>query len=115
MSSSSAWNKSDSLSALEHSVDWIDRKVVVVINDTQAKRHHELPLDLLGFECIARSAAGYLSEEFFAQEMTRVRAFLGKIAELGQSPDGQIALFIDGRIQTISLDEDVIQVSGGSN
>lgn len=115
VSSSNAWNKRDFPSALEHSVDWIDRKIVVMINDTQANRLYELPLDLLDFECIARSAAGYLSEEFFAQEMTRIRAFLGKIAELGQSPDGQISLFIDGRIQTISLDEDVIQVSGGGN
>ncbi len=115
VSSSNAWNIGHSQCALEHSVDWIDRKIVVVFNDPQAVRCHELPLDLLAFECIARSAAGYLSEDFFAQEMTRIRAFLGKIAEMGQSHDGQISLFIDGRIQTISLDEDVIQVSGGGN
>lgn len=115
LSSSTAWNKSDSLCALENSVDWIDRKIVVAINDVQADKRHELELDLLAFECVARSANGFISERFFAQEMIRIRAFLGKIAEKGASSDGQISLFIEGSIQTISLDEDVIQVSGGGN
>jgi len=113
VSSGTAWNCDQKLWPLPESVDWIDRSIVVIIED-QNNCHRELSLDLLAFECVLRSASGYISEDFYAQEMRRIRIFLGKIAESGRSSDGQISLFIDGRVHTVSLDEGVIQVGGGN-
>lgn len=114
LSSGASWSLEGNDWSLPDSVDWIDRTVVVRIED-QASSICELALDLLSFECVARAASGYISEDFYAQEMRRIRTFLGKLAEFGRSSDGQISLFLNGRVHTVSLDEGVIQVGGGGN
>lgn len=96
---------------LPNSVDWIDRSVILRV-DERLGVFRDLPLDLLSFECVARAASGYVSEEFYANEMRRVRTFLGQLAESVDSDIGQIAVFVNGQIQHVSLDQGVIQVGG---
>ncbi len=97
---------------LPSSVDWIDRAVVLRI-DERLGQCHDLSLDLMSFECVARAASGYVSEDFYANEIRRVRTFLGQLAETGRAQNAQISVFMQGRLQNVSLDMDVIQVSGG--
>jgi hypothetical protein len=72
----------------------------------------DLPLDLLSFECVARAASGYVSEDFYANEIRRIRMFLGQLAERAREESAQITIFMRGQLQNVSLDEDVIQVGG---
>jgi hypothetical protein len=97
---------------LSSSVDWIDRQIVLRVEDSE-KGASDLQLDLLSFECLARAAKGYLADDFYAHELRRIRTFLGRLAEGGRSEYGQISLFMKGRSYTVSIDSGVIQVGGG--
>ena len=96
---------------LPRSVDWIDRSVVlrIIENNSPPK---DIQLDLLSFECIARAASGYVSEEFYANEIRRLRTFLGQLAEESAESAAQITVFMRGQLQNVSLDQGVIQVGG---
>jgi hypothetical protein len=96
---------------LPRSVDWIDRSVVLRIAERN-KPPKDIQLDLLSFECIARAASGYVSEDFYANEIRRVRTFLGQLAEEGTEDVAQISVFMKGQLQNVSLDQGVIQVGG---
>ena len=96
---------------LPRSVDWIDRTVILQV-DEKLGDLRDLPLDLLSFESIARAASGYVSEEFYANEIRRVRTFVGQLAEGGRDDAGQITIFMRGQLQNVSLDQGVIQVGG---
>lgn len=108
-----AWNADDAVWTLASSVDWIDRTVVLRI-DERGMAASDIALDLLSFECIARSASGYVSEDFYAHQIRRLRTFLGRLAERGRADDGQISLFMNGKVQSVSIDLGVIQVGGGN-
>ena len=96
---------------MPRSVDWIDRSVILRI-DERLGSLKDLPLDLLSFECIGRAASGYVSEDFYANEIRRVRTFLGQLAESATEESTQIKIFMHGQLQNISLDQGVIQVGG---
>lgn len=106
------WAEAGSQWRLTDSVDWIDRAVVIRIEEDGATPE-DLALDMLSFECITRMASGYISEDFYSHEVRRLRTFLGRLAERGRAA-GQISLFMNGAIQSVSLDEGVIQVGGGN-
>ena len=107
-----AWSEGSSTRwFLPRSVDWIDRSVVLRIAERN-KTPRDLQLDLLSFECIARAASGYVSEDFYANEIRRVRTFLGQLAEEGSEDIAQITVFMRGQLQNVSLDQGVIQVGG---
>lgn len=107
-----AWtSESDIRWFLPRSVDWIDRSVVLRIAERN-KSPKDIPLDLLSFECIARAASGYVSEDFYANEIRRVRTFLGQLAEETTEEAAQITVFMRGQLQNVSLDQGVIQVGG---
>lgn len=108
-----AWDTRDSPWRLSSTVDWTDRTIVIRIGG-QSDDSAEISLDLMAFECVVRSGSGFISEGFYAHEMRRIRAFLGKLAEKGRSNDGQISLFMNGKVHSVSLDMGVIQVSGGN-
>lgn len=108
-----AWKNDGGSWGLTSSVDWLDRSVVIRISDRLGE-NLDISLDMMAFECVARSASGFISEGFYSSEMKRVRAFLGKLAERGRSHNGQISLFMNGKVNTVSLDQGVIQVSGGA-
>lgn len=112
LSATDAWNpKSEKKWFLPRSVDWIDRSVVLRIAEKN-KVPRDLQLDLLAFECIARAASGYVSEDFYANEIRRIRTFLGQLAEEGSDEIEQITVFMRGQLQNVSLDHGVIQVGG---
>lgn len=92
------------------SVDWIDRTVVVRV--VEAGSYTDIALDLLAYECVSRAAAGYVPEDFYAREIRRIRAFLGRLAMRGRSDGGEIALYMKGRMHNVSIDMQVIQVGG---
>lgn len=94
---------------IENSVDWIDRVVVIRVSDG-AGSHSDLQLDLLGFECVARSGSGHVPEDFYAHEIRRIRSFLGRLAMRTGDKTGEIALFMNGQFLSVSIDSGIIQV-----
>lgn len=106
-----AWSIEDHSWSVCDSVDWIDRTVVIRVLE-RGGQYVDIGLDLLSFECVTRSASGYVSEDFYAQEIRRIRAFLGRLAAQGSSADSQIQLFMDGKVQSVTIDMGVIQVGG---
>lgn len=106
-----AWQTREGNWKLNDSVDWIDRTVVVRVQES-GEQYTDIALDLLSFECVARSAAGYVPEDFYSHEIRRVRAFLGRLAARGRNDGEEISLFMKGRVQNVSIDMDVIQVGG---
>lgn len=94
---------------IEHSVDWIDRAVVIRVSDG-ARSHADLQLDLLGFECVARSGSGHVPEDFYAHEIRRIRSFLGRLAMRTVDRSSEIALFMGGAFHGVSIDSGIIQV-----
>ena len=96
-----------------NAVDWIDRHVClrVTLKDGCQK---DFPLDLMMFDCISRASGGYIAESFYAHDIRKILNFLGRIAEGDDQGDGDISLFINGEIRSVSIDDDVIQVGGTS-
>ena len=94
---------------VKNSVDWIDRVIVVRVDEGEGE-HSNVQLDLLSFEAILRSGTGHVSEDFYALEIRRIRAFLGRLAAKGRSASGEIVLFRSGIFQAISIDTGMIQV-----
>jgi hypothetical protein len=107
-----AWPSGDKVWSVCDSVDWIDRTVVVRVVERDGETTTDLGLDLLSFECVTRSASGYVSEDFYANEIRRIRVFLGRLTSQGKTDSSDITLFMDGKIQSISIDMGVIQVGG---
>jgi hypothetical protein len=113
LSEKNAWSNQETKWLLADSVDWLDRRIVIRIDD-RSEEPLNIALDLMAFECVIRSASGFISEGFYAHEMKRIRAFLGKLAERGRTDSAQISLFMNGKVSSVSLDMGVIQVSGGA-
>ena len=78
-----AWPVEETEWSVCKSVDWIDRTVVLRVKD-QDGSHTDLRLDLLSFECVTKSASGYVSADFYANEIRRIRTFLGRLASQGR-------------------------------
>jgi hypothetical protein len=111
---SEKWGHSDEIRHhVKGSVDWIDRHVVLRINDLLGKSH-DLLLDLMTFDCILRAAAGHVPTKFYEHDIRRVASFLGRIAQCTHESSDQINLIRDGRSQTISIDGSTIQVGVGA-
>jgi hypothetical protein len=107
-----AWSeRSKSNFLMPNSVDWLDRTVILKITESDGVIN-SLPLDLLTFECITRAANGYVSESFYANEIRRIRTFLGQLAEHSREDQMQITIFTRDQLQNVSLDMNVIQVGG---
>lgn len=103
-----AWNQKSSWE-VKNSVDWIDRVIVVRVDEGE-DGFSNMQLDLLSFEAILRSGTGHISEDFYALEIRRIRAYLGRLAAKGRSTSGEIVLFRSGIFQAISIDTGMIQV-----
>lgn len=106
-----AWTDTAMIWRVCESVDWIDRTVVIRVAEAD-RSHTDIALDLLAYECVSRAAAGYVPEEFYAREIRRIRAFLGRLAMRGRSEEGEIVLFMKGHMHNVSIDMQVIQVGG---
>ncbi len=95
--------------AMSSAVDWLDRQVVLEIEGSDA----QLSLDLMMFDCVVRAAGGFVSARFFDHELRKIRTFLGRLAEEKSGGEDDITLVLHGRMHSVSIDGDVIQVSGG--
>jgi hypothetical protein len=97
---------------ISSTVDWLDRHIVLRVLDKN-KSAMDFPINLMVFDCIARAGSGYIAEEFYAHDLRRIKTFLGSLARHQVSEDGNISLFIHGKLHSVSIDEGVIQVGGG--
>lgn len=111
---SDGWNLPAGASyAVRDSVDWIERNIVLTV-DLSGEQQRQYALDLLGFDCIMRAAAGYLPETFYAPDIRRILNFLGLLAErTGQNPDDTITIMVSGTLHTVALEEGGVIVVGG--
>ena len=75
-----AINEGDEEGALSSSVDWLDRQVILRIEDREEQKA-DFPLDLMLFDCIARAGAGYVAEKFYDHDVRRVVNYLSRLAE----------------------------------
>jgi hypothetical protein len=107
-----AWKVESSVntSALVSSVNWIDRHIIVRFRNS-SDDYDDLILDLMAFECVFKASSGYVAEEFYAHDLKRIRNFLARIAGKNKRNEDQISLFMSGVIHSISLDENIIQVT----
>ena len=96
---------------ISSTVDWLDRHVVLRIEEEDGNAA-EFPINLMVFDCIARASSGYVAEEFYAHDLRRIKTFLGSLTRRQVSENGNISLFIHGRMRSVSIDEGVIQVGG---
>ena len=96
---------------ISSTVDWLDRHIVLRVLDKD-KSPMDFPINLMVFDCIARAGSGYIAEEFYAHDLRRIKTFLGSLARHQVSEDGNISLFIHGKLHSVSIDEGVIQVGG---
>ena len=113
LSMSAAWDVGDENQrrAMAGSVDWIDRHIVVRFVADDAS--HDLPLDLMAFDCLSRAGSGYVAEEFYAHDLKRIKNFLGRLSEKSEGSHEGINLFLNGAMHSVSIDEGMIQVGGG--
>jgi hypothetical protein len=107
-----AWKTDSSVdtTALVSSVNWIDRHIIVRFGSS-SDDYDDLILDLMAFECVFKASSGYVAEEFYAHDLKRIRNFLARIAGKNKRNEDQINLFMSGVIHSISLDENIIQVT----
>lgn len=101
----------DEEGALSSSVDWLDRRIILRIEDRDAEKA-DFPLDLMLFDCIARAGAGYVAERFYDHDVRRVANYLSRLAERPNELSTGIDLILNERMHSISIDDGVIQVSG---
>ena len=102
----------DSPWAVNQTVDWLDRYIVLRI-ETQNHQRIDFPLNLMVFDCIVRASSGYVAEEFYSFDLRRIKTFLGSLTRNQKSEDENISLFIKGKMHSVSIDDGVIQVGGG--
>jgi hypothetical protein len=98
--------------ALAQAVDWLDRTVVLRL-EIPPGDYMDLPLDLLMFDCIARAGKGYVGEGFYSHDLRKALNFLGRVAERSPHQDGEISLVLNRSVHSVSIDDGVINVSGG--
>lgn len=103
------YTNSDKEFAMTTAVDWLDRHIVLRIDDKD-EDPADLSLDLMMFDCLMRSARGYVASQFYAHDIRRIDNYLGRLAESGSASDEEISLFMGGSTRSISIDGGVIQV-----
>ena len=103
--------KGTSGTLMSNAVDWLERQVVMTIEDGPSNALF-FALDLMTFDCVSRAASGFLPEDFYAHDIRRIMTFLARLAESAGDRDQEISLFLHGSLRSVSIDNGVIQVSG---
>jgi hypothetical protein len=98
---------------ISSTVDWLDRHIILRVLGSENEGSVDFPINLMVFDCIVRAGSGYIAEEFYAHDLRRIKTFLGRLARNQISENGNISLFIHGKLHSVSIDEGVIQVGGG--
>ena len=103
----------ENINPISASVDWIDRYICLRIQDVTG-RNRDFPLDLLTFNTICVAADGFISEGFFTHDLRRIKNFLARLCENDPTKQSDIKVIVDGEIQSVSIDDGVIQVGGSA-
>ncbi len=99
---SQSWGRSGGPGAsVSDAVDWVDRHVMVRFEEGDVS----LPLDLLRFEFVLRSAEGLSCRDFFKADIRRIAAVLARVAKESTLGDGEIHVAFGDRVRTLSIDE----------
>ena len=98
---------------MSNAVDWLERQVVLTIEENSLGPL-SFSFDLMTFDYVSRAASGFLPEDFYAHDVRRITTFLARLAETGGDRDQEISLFLHGSVRSVSIDNGVIQVSGGN-
>jgi hypothetical protein len=86
-------------------VDWLERRVVLVIATTNGDAF-PLLVDLLEFEFLMRCADGLADIGFFDATVRRLRAKLARVAESSIQAGNRIHLVVGGDVRRLSIDVD---------
>lgn len=97
--------------AMSNAVDWIDRHVCLQVHSEDGGRR-DFFLDLLAFDMISRASGGYVPESFYAHDIRRIMNYLAQLTEESSRRDAEIKFFLKGEVQSVAIDENVIQVGG---
>lgn len=97
--------------AMHNALDWIDRHICLRIVSDDGNSE-DFALDLLMFDSISRASGGYIAESFYAHDIRKIMNFLARLTEKETRREEDISLFLNGEIQSVSIDEGVIQVGG---
>jgi hypothetical protein len=97
--------------AMSNAVDWIDRHVCFQVHSEDGDRK-DFFLDLLAFDMISRASGGFVPEGFYAHDIRRTMNFLAQLTEESSRKEAEIKFFLKGELQSVAIDENVIQVGG---
>ncbi|MBK8979718.1 MAG: hypothetical protein IPM29_27785 [Planctomycetes bacterium] len=98
----SAWNDA---SDLPRSLDWLDRRVVVLFQPPKAGEV-ALELNLLQFEFVMRSAHGLACRRFYQGDIRRILARLSQLADLRSEDEDEILVIHRDRLLKILVKAD---------
>lgn len=114
---SSVWRSmgAEDATRIPDTVDWLERELVLVVEDAGGGAAHRYPINLLTFDLLMRAGDGYVAHDFYSHDLRHVLNFLGRLAETGREADQDtIDVIVKGHLYQVAIDEgDVIQVSGG--
>lgn len=87
---------------LASGVDWLDRRVFVVMPDARGASH-AIDLDLRQFELVCRAGTGLVSREFFQADIRRIVARLAGLAAVAE-PAEEITVLVQGKPTKLVID-----------
>jgi hypothetical protein len=91
------------LGEVAESVDWLDRRVVVVIGDGSESY---LDLGLVDFEFLMRADQGLALSAFFEGTVRRLRAGLARVADETATSGRLIRVAMEGEVKGVEIDVD---------
>lgn len=107
------WELSESDDLLSHSVNWLQRAVVLTVKTSDGKKSH-ITLDLSMFECLMRASEGHLQSNFYENDIQRFRNFLNELAERQSRNTDSITVLSKHGQFSIDIDEEnkIVYVGG---
>ncbi len=107
------WMKQGHSPNLAEAVDWVDRRVFVVLRGSSAANTTTVALDCRQFEFVCRASKGLSSSAFFQADIRRMMAQLAT-ATVDAPEDFTITVLVDGRPANLVIDVgDIIEVTVG--
>ena len=107
------WTKQGHSPNLAQAVDWVDRRVFVVLRGAHTTRTTTVALDCRQFEFVCRASKGLSSSAFFQADIRRMMAQLAEATE-NAPQDFTITVLVDGRPANLVIDVgDIIEVTVG--
>lgn len=87
------------------SVDWVDRKLFVVIANANGEEEAvSIELDCRQFELVTRAGLGMVSREFFQADIRRLMSQLALVAEAAPATSADITVWLRGQKRDLVID-----------